>query len=175
MRRPVLLSALSMILASAVAIAGFYEVLGLSLFCTEHERRGANIVAALVVALTGSVAGLVLLLLVRKWRHFLAVVLLLVAATLGVAIGLVALDSATFIQKNGSCGLGLFGPPETGTSTGHFWYLYLFWGVAIAVLLVGAGSVLGEAPPFDPPKSRYDQPGWSQQPPAARHGQQGGQ
>jgi hypothetical protein len=163
------MSGLSMLFASAVAIYGFYEVLGLSLFCSEPERRGANIVSGLVVALCGGLAVPVLILFVRSWRFSLAAVLLLGAATLSVAISLVALDSATYVQDNSSC--GFFGA-GAGTSVGHFGYLYVLWGLPLGLVLIGAGRVFGKSwrpseprRGKEPPVSKYDRPGWSQQPP----------
>jgi hypothetical protein len=70
--------------------------------------RSASVVAALVVALVGGLIGLLLFRGLRTRRRALAHLLLLVAASLGVAIGLAAVDSATYTQlqllAEASCG-----------------------------------------------------------------------
>jgi hypothetical protein len=84
-----------------------------------------------------------------------------VAAALGVAIAFVALDSATYVQQNSTC--GFFGP-ATGTVSGHVGDLYVLWGVGIALLLLQALRLLWPRP--EPPSSGGGRPGWLQLPPA---------
>lgn len=160
--RPVPLSVLSMLFACAVAIYGISAALDFqdhaaAFLCPGPLLRGANIDLALWVALIAGFAGSVVIVVVRKRRRLLAAVLLVGATTLGVAVGLVALDSATYVQQESGPGASatLCAPFSggSGTSTAHLGYLYL-WGVPLCLLLVQAGRVLREAhrsSPSEPP------------------------
>jgi hypothetical protein len=139
--RPAQLGVLSMLLVGGAALAGFVGVLNETLFCTGGVIRGANIETALGVAFFGGLAGAVVIALARRSGYLLAVALFLGAAVPVAALALVAADSATFIQDNGHCGFF----SGTGTSTGHFGYLYVLWGVPLVVLLFAAGWALRNA------------------------------
>jgi hypothetical protein len=121
------------------------------------------------VAFFAGIVGAALLALLRKRRALVVTILLLAIAALALAIGLVALDSATYIQRETSCMFGGGG----GTTTAHVAGLYWAWGFAIALLAVQAVRVLRQPPP-EPPKSRYEQPGWLQVPPDVRRDLEGG-
>jgi hypothetical protein len=109
--RPVWIGVLAMLFACGVAVYGFVGVFGVSLFCSGTPPRGANIDRALWLGFLSGLAGPVAIGVVRLvseaweprlWRPLLAAVLLLEAAILGLAIALVALDSATHVEK-GDC------------------------------------------------------------------------
>ena len=132
-RPPVGRSVLSLLFASSVALVTYFHFSG-GLFCTSEQVRGANIDHAFGVALVGGLAASVLILFVRKRRRLLATVLLLGAATLGVAIAFVALDSATYVAER-SCGI-----LETTDTTfnDRVYYLYGLWGAPLGFLLWAA-------------------------------------
>jgi hypothetical protein len=144
-----------MVFASGVAIYGFFGEVEVNLSCEGQPLRGANIGHAVALAFFGGLAALVVtggvrltseIFWPRYWRPLLAAVLLLEAATLGLAIALVALDSSTWIQQNSACGLG-FGADQ-GTSTAHFGYLYILWAVPLALILVAVGRLFVEISRF---------------------------
>ena len=146
---------LSVLFACGVAIYGFFREVGGSLFCEGQPLRGGNIGHALALAFFGGLATLVVIggvrlvsevLWPRFWRPLLAGVLLLYAATLGLAIAFVALDSAKWNQQNGACGLG-FGA-DRGTSTADFGYLYILWAVPLALILIAVGRLFFEISRF---------------------------
>jgi len=73
--------------------------------------------------------------------------------------GLLDENSPTYVSSE--CGFfGLSGP-----SVGHLGVLYYAWGFCIAALLYQAARFLRQRPP-EPRASRYEQPGWRQEPPA---------
>jgi hypothetical protein len=151
---------LSLLYASVVAIDGWYSTdLGVGLFCSGGLVQGANTDHGIAVAFLAGIAGAVLLALLRKQRTLVLAILLLAITALALAIALVALDSATYVQRDASC---MFG--DGGTTTAHVAGLYWAWGFAIALLAVQAVRVPRQPPP-EPPKSRYEQPGWLQVPP----------
>ena len=140
--RPAQLGVLSMLFVSGVALyVASGPFLDLTFSCTGGVIRGANIETALGVAFFGGLAGAVVIALARRSGYLLAVALFLGAAVPVAALALVAADSATFIQDNGHCGFS----SGTGTSTGHFGYLYVLWGVPLIVLLFAAGWALRNA------------------------------
>jgi hypothetical protein len=156
--RPVPLAVLAMLSASAVAVHGFVEtVFDLSLFCSGDPLRGANISHGLAAAFLGGIVIAFLLAVVRRPRLVL-VALGLGVAVLALAIAFVAVDSATYIQQNSTCGMF---SPSTGSVSGRVNELYWAWGVAIAVLLVQVARVLRAGPPT-PPQRQYDPWAWSQ-------------
>ena len=166
--RPVPLSVLSLLFAAAASVDAFFRVvMGLSLFCSGHPLHGANIVHGLAIAFFGGLAGAVVVPIVGRHRRALVGALLSFAGALGLAIAFVALDSAAYVQQNSACMLG----SGTGIETGRVGYLYYAWGAAIAVIMVQLARIAREGPP-EPPKSRYEQPEWLQQPPAVRRGEQ---
>jgi hypothetical protein len=96
-------------------------------------------------------------------------------AALGLAFAFVARDSATYVQQNKNCSF-IFGS-TTGIDSGQADDLYYLWSIAIAILLVQAVRVLRQGPAEpptpgrptrEPPKSKYEQPGWLQSPPQER-------
>jgi hypothetical protein len=148
--RPEWIGVLSMLFASGVAIYGFFEEVGVSLFCTGRPPRGANIQHAFALAFFGGLVGPVVIAVTslaseawapRLWRPLLATVLLLWAAILELAIAFVALDSATLVQQQRAC--SLFGEGR-GTSTAHFGYLYVLWAVPLGLILFAASRVAFE-------------------------------
>jgi hypothetical protein len=165
---PVALSALSMLWAVFVAIVVWVAVV----FTFDTRTKlfvGANIERALRSAFLGLLLGLLAIGFVRRRRRLLSALLFLEAATLGAALVLVGLDRATY-RARFTCDFLCFGPDKPYISTSHVWYLYLLWGLPTVVLLSQAVRVLRESPP-QPPKSRYEQPGWAQQPPSERLGE----
>jgi hypothetical protein len=96
-------------------------------------RVGANIDHALALVLLSAPLALVLLLLLRRRLRFLAFVLLGEAASLGAAIVLVALDSATYAGI-GYDPLRFVGPPHFNV-VHHVWELYVLWGAPLLALL----------------------------------------
>jgi hypothetical protein len=93
--------------------------------------QGGNLYAAIYLVFVGSVIEMVLIVVARHWRRLLAAVLLLGGIGLSVAIGLVALDSATVIV---TCVY----PPDSGQAT----YLYYLWGLSACIFFVQAARVL---------------------------------
>jgi glucan phosphoethanolaminetransferase (alkaline phosphatase superfamily) len=129
-RAPVGQSALSLLFATLVAAVTYLHFSG-GLFCTSEEVHGANIAHSLGVAFVAGLGGSVLVLCVRNRRRLLAAVLVLGSVAIGVAIALVALDSATYTAQR-SC--GLFTDTETALHE-RVYYLYVLWGVPLALLL----------------------------------------
>ena len=158
--RPIPLSVIVLLYGSVVASWGVEQVLNLSLFCSGQPVRGANIVHGIAVAFFAGIGGAVLLAIVRGHPRLVVVVLVLAIAALSLAGAFVALDSATYVQQNSACGFS----SGTGTSTGHITGLYFGWGFAIALLVLQLARILTQGPP-EPPKSKYEQPGWLQQRP----------
>jgi hypothetical protein len=139
--RPIPLSAFVMLYASAVAVWGWGQTaVNLSLFCSGEPARGANIGHGIAVAFFAGIGASVLLAFVRNHPRLVVTVLLLAVAALGLAIAFVALDSATYVQQNSTCGMFSSG---TGSETGHVAGIYYAWGVAIALLLLQLVRVLG--------------------------------
>lgn len=158
--KPIPLSVIVLLYASVVAIWGFSQTaLNLSLFCSGEPLRGANIGHGEAVALFAGIGCALLLPFVRSHRRLVVGVLLLAVAALGLAIAFVALDSATYVQQNSTCGFS----GGTGTETGHVTRIYYAWGFAIALLLLQLARVLTQS--REPPRSKYEQPGWLQIPP----------
>jgi hypothetical protein len=135
-RSPVPPCALSLLAASAVALVAWAHLVDVALFC---DTKSHNVEIALAGALFGGLAGSIWIALARKRPFVLAAAFLAGAATLGVAIALVALDSATY--RGTEC--GLFG--DEGDKSAHFGYLYVLCGVPLVVLLLGAWRALSSA------------------------------
>jgi len=146
--RPVSIGVLGALVAIGVSIAGFLELLDASLFCSGKPASGANIDHGLELAL---LAGLAVpaalfvgwLLAGDPWRlWFQAVVLLLGATALVLSVAFVALDSATYVEKNANCSFG----PGKGTGTpAHVGNLYLLLAVPFALMLVGGSRLFFQA------------------------------
>ncbi len=136
--RPASLGVLGALLATSTAI---YTWVGLD----SHKPRdcdftacttttGASIHAALYLVVVGGLVGSLWFVIARNRPRLLAASLLVGAAVLGLALGLVAVDSATYVQRSRS----LFGlPPET--SSEHLGSLYLVWGAPLVLLVFQAG------------------------------------
>jgi hypothetical protein len=122
-----------MLAASMVAFVAWAHLVDVALFCS--TKSGTNVERALAVAIVGGVAGSIGIALAHKRPPVLAAAFLAGAATLGVAIALVAIDSATY---RSTC-------YEGREESAHFGYLYVFWGVPLVVLLLGAGWALSSA------------------------------
>jgi hypothetical protein len=125
---------LSMLLAGGAAAGSYLSITGPELFDWCHATRGASIPTAITVAFLGSLAVSLVVVLVRKRRRLLVAALLAGGAALGVALALVARDSATYRSTQCPAFLG----PNTSVERGQVWYLYVFWGTALAMLLVQA-------------------------------------
>jgi Zn-dependent protease with chaperone function len=134
---PVRESMLALLLAALVAAVTHLHFSG-GLFCSSEHVRGANIDHAFSVAFIAGLTGSVLVLCVRKRLRLLAAVLMLAAMALGVAIALVAWDSATYTAQR-SC--GLLTSTETAINE-RVYYLYALWGVPLALLLRSAVRAL---------------------------------
>jgi hypothetical protein len=129
--------------------------------CSAHLLQGANIDRGNTVAFFAGIAGAVLIALLRKRPTLVIAILLLASAALGLAIVLVSLDSATYVEGNVSCMFSAVVPTETA----HVGGLYWAWGSTIVLLDVQAIRLALQSPP-EPPTSRYEQPGWLQLPPS---------
>jgi len=127
------LSVLSLLFASGVALIAAFEVDGGLEPCSWRRVQGANIDQAVVVVLLTGLAGSVLILCVGKWLPLLTSVLLLVAAALSFSIALVARDSATYLASR-TCESMFSDYTAYTTSTVHVAYLYGLWGAPVAVL-----------------------------------------
>jgi hypothetical protein len=129
------LSMLSMVFAGAVGTS-LLVTASSGLFCSMIARpSGANIATGGKIVLLGGIAGILASIVVKNRARLLSAVLLGEAATLGVAIGFVARDSAT-ATKTEDCGF-LF-DHNVSTSTHHLEYAYALLGLAIIVLLAQA-------------------------------------
>jgi hypothetical protein len=128
----VALSLLSLLFASAVAFGMWLYLANPDLCSVGTLKRGANIRCAVQLVALGGLAESVLLVFTYWRRRLLAAVLLLGAATLAAGLGLIALDSSTYVA-----GLtGFFIGPCRGTWTRHLAYLYFFWGAPLLLLLM---------------------------------------
>jgi hypothetical protein len=141
-------AALGIVTLLFVAASAFYTFLttGFTIGCTGEPLRGANIDDATGVAFVGGIAGAVLIGI--AWRvsdYLVAACSVLGAAVLGVAVALVAVDSATYVRDESTCTWGGLLPGGKGTSTEHVGYLYGVWGVPLVALLVGSMWALRRA------------------------------
>lgn len=124
-------SVLCLLFASAVALLTwvYLAVFSVPICGKPNVSHGTAIHAAILIVL---VCGPVESLLIFRARSRF-VPLLAGAATLGLAVALVALDSARYSQRS----------PETAdcapwTQSNNVVFLFLFWGVPLAVLLAQA-------------------------------------
>jgi hypothetical protein len=133
---PATLGVLALLLASGAATLGLSVVsLSFELFCRKQHQvvvHGSTSRAALFVVLIAGIAGAVAAPVVRKQSRALLALLLAGAAIVALGLGLVASDSATYVQRVSfhDC------PAETDTTRLDF--LYTLWGLALVVLLVQA-------------------------------------
>jgi len=133
--------ALSLVFTVVVAAVTFFHFHG-GFFCDLQRDRGANIDHAVGLSFAVGLAGSLLLLFTRRRPRLRRAVLLTAGTLLGIAVVLVALDSATYTGHR-SCGL------FTGTNTTineRVYYLYVFWGMPAALLLFTAVSELRPVP-----------------------------
>lgn len=128
---------------SLVAVLTSWNLSG-GLTCgVDRVLRGANISHALWLTGIAGLTGAILIPCVRRWRRALAAVLGVVAASVGLAIGFLAADSATQVA-NTSCVSLLGGATPETLERAHVYYLYAVWGVALVLLLYGAVAVSSE-------------------------------
>jgi len=136
-RRPagqLALSLFSMFFSAVVGIALVVDSSPGFLCSTIAQPSGANITdAGALVLLTGGAAA-VFAIVGRNHARFLRAVLLSEAAIVGLAIGLVARDSAT-ARTMEDCGLF---SSQVSTSTHHVQYAYVLLSLAVVVLLMQA-------------------------------------
>jgi hypothetical protein len=124
-RGVVALSLLSILVAIGAA-AAMLLYLTTPDFCSVGTlRHGANIKHAAELVLVVGLAELVMIIFARHRQVLLSYVLFFAAATLGAAVLLVALDSATYVARLSGYFLG----PCSGTWARHVGYLYFLWGV----------------------------------------------
>jgi hypothetical protein len=128
------LSVLSSLVASAVGLALLVSASSGLMCSTIAVPSGANIETGGVIALLAGLAGLLAAIGVRNHARLLSAVLFGETATLGLAIGFVARDSATATVTQ-DCG---FFDSNVSTSTHHVEYAYVLLGLAIAVLITQA-------------------------------------
>jgi hypothetical protein len=137
---PATLGVLALSLASGAAALGLAVVsLSLESSCRkQHEAvvHGSASRAGLFVVLIAGIVSAVTTPLVRRRPRALLAVLLAGAAVVALGIGLVASDSATYVQhvSFSNC------PAETDTARLDF--LYTLWGLPLVVLL-GQGVRVG--------------------------------
>jgi len=133
---PATLGVLALLLASGAAALGLTVVsLSLELFCRKQHQavvHGSASRAGLFVVLIAGIAGAVAAPLVRKRPRALLAVLIAGAAMLGLGLGLVASDSAAYVQR-----VSFFDCPAE-TDTARLDLLYTLWGLPVAVLLAQA-------------------------------------
>jgi hypothetical protein len=104
-------------------------------FCTVTNRlSGPDIPLAAHVVVIACAVGFLLSISLRTRPLLLSLTLLLTACALLTGIGLVARDSAV-TKAVESC--SLMGT-STGTYIDHVWWVYLFWGVSVVVLVLQA-------------------------------------
>jgi hypothetical protein len=136
---PTSLSVLSLVFAATVAaVTWFAFSFDQGFLCTakDVQTHGVAVEAAVGLVLFGGLLeALFVLFLCRRRTAFLGT-LLLATGTLGLAMTLVAFDSATWswIDTHGDC----------GSETHHVGYLYALWGAPLALLLLQAGRLVRE-------------------------------
>jgi hypothetical protein len=126
------LTLLSMLVAAATAVVVALQTSG-DLFCTVTRRLGGAsipLAAYLVVAVCSF--GFVVSIVVRNRPRLLSMTLLLAGCALLLGIVLVARDSAV---TKGTESCTLF-ETTTQTFSKHVWYAYVFWGLALSVLVL---------------------------------------
>jgi hypothetical protein len=135
------LSVFTMLVAGVVGISLLFEA-DSGFMCSLITRpRGANVSTGGWIVLLASIAGIVAAIVVRNHAQLLAALLLGEAATLSIAIGFVARDSATTTLTQ-DCG---FFESNVSTLTHHVEYAYVVLGLAIAVLISQAPRRAGRS------------------------------
>jgi hypothetical protein len=137
---PATLGVLALLLAGGASALGLAVVsLSFNAFCRIRHQdvvHGSASRAALYLVLVAGITGAVALPFVRKRRPLFLATLIAGAASVGLGVGLVASDSATYVQR-----MSFFDcPGETDASRLDF--LYTLWGVSLAVLLVQTARAL---------------------------------
>jgi glucan phosphoethanolaminetransferase (alkaline phosphatase superfamily) len=133
-RRPVVAGVSAALIASGVAaVAGMSAF---ELFCSANERTLDT--TGTVVFFAGLVLSLAIVLSRRRAKALVAV-LLLGAAIYAGAIAVLAVDGATYTQM---CS-GIYS--DAYTRSLNLTYLYVFWGGALATLLIAAAAVIEKA------------------------------
>jgi hypothetical protein len=136
------LSILSIVFAGAVGLALLLTASS-GLFCSTIARpSGANVATSGKILLLGGIAAILASVVVRNHARLLSAVFLGEAATLGLAIGFVARDSAT-VTMTEDCG---FFDDNVSTSTHHLEYAYVLLSLAIIVLIAQALRGLSRSP-----------------------------
>lgn len=139
-RRPVLLSVLSLLFVSVVALVSWFG-LDFTLFETVKRFSGANVDRSFPIAFLTGVFGSVVIVIVRKRRRLLVAGLLLAAVSLSVALAFVELDRASVRESVTDTWSG-----TTTTDTRDYSFLYLLWGVPLASVLLQTCRVWGKQP-----------------------------
>jgi hypothetical protein len=140
---PVTLAALGALLASGAAAAGWNTITRTQLFEWCHAAHGANVHRAIDLVFAAGLMALVIP-LASVSRRLLLCALLLEVTVLGVALALVADDSATYVGNHCPPFMPEFFPGsfQVETIRAGVGYLYVLWGAALAVLVVQFGRVL---------------------------------
>jgi hypothetical protein len=126
------LALLSMLVGAGTALVVIW-ITGGALFCTTTRRlSGADVPRAAAVVLIACSLGFVTSIVVRDRPVLLALTLSLTACALLTGIALVARDSAV-TKAVETCTLV---DTTTETETDHVWSVYVFWGVALVLLLL---------------------------------------
>jgi len=137
---PATLGVLALLLASGAAGLGLAVVsLSLELFCRKQHQavvHGSISRAGLYLVLIAGIAGALAAPLVRKRPRGLLAVLLAGASIVALGIGLVASDSARYVQR-----VSFYNCPAE-TDTARLGFLYTLWGLPLIVLLVQALRVV---------------------------------
>ena len=124
---------LALLFASGV---GFWVLVSV---ISNNYSSGHGVLIALLLAWLGGLLLLLVSWFTRDQRRALAILLLAGAAMLGLAIGLIALDSATYVGLTGGLGPGCIdciGNPFPSPTYHHVGFLYVLWGIPLAWLLV---------------------------------------
>jgi hypothetical protein len=132
------LSLLTIFVAGATAVVVDWYTGG-AVFCTVTNRlSGWDIPLAAHVVMIACAVGFLLSIFFARRALLLSLTLMLTACALLTGIVLVARDSAV-TKSAESCS---FMGTSTDTYTDHVWWVYVLWGVAVAVLLVQPLRVL---------------------------------
>jgi hypothetical protein len=127
-----------MLVAAATALVVSW-ITGGAIFCTATSRlSGADIPLAAYVVLGACSFGFIASVFVRDRPLLLSLILSLTACALLTGVVLVARDSAVTKAVESCNFMGTY----TETDTEHVWYVYVVWGIALAVLLLQLGRAI---------------------------------
>jgi hypothetical protein len=130
-----------MLFASGVAVGSMFSVTS-SEWSWCHAARGANVHHALDLAFVSGFAVSVAICFVAGWRRLLLGALVLGAAVLSLELALVADDSATY-TGNHCPPMFLFDVSSVpSVERAQVGYLYVLWGIALAIVLLQVGRLL---------------------------------